>query len=105
MPLRIGLVLYPLVPLALVQLRRGPVSKFYHAGAISPQTARRPTSVDASGDLRSAVRSGVLVMLDDGRYFVDVAAYQRRRRLTNLAIALPVAIGLAMLVLVWAPWR
>jgi hypothetical protein len=104
-PLRIGLVLYPLVPMALVLLRRGPVSKFYRAGAISPQTARRPKSVEAEGDLQSAVRNGVLIDLDDGRYFVDVPAYRRRCRRINWAIGLLVAFGLALGILAWVPWR
>jgi hypothetical protein len=99
------LVLYPLVPMALVLLRRGPVSKFHRAGAISPQTARRPKSVEAEGDLQSAVRNGVLIDLDDGRYFVDVPAYRRRCRRINWAIGLLVAFGLALGILAWAPWR
>jgi hypothetical protein len=105
MPLRIGLVLYPLLPLALILARRGPASKLRRAGAISPQTARKPSTVDAVGDLSSHLKSGLIVATGDGRYYLDVAELRRRnRRVTLFVIVVGVAIG-GLLLWLWPPWR
>jgi hypothetical protein len=88
----IGVITYPVMVYGLLRRQSGPVTKFLQAGAISPETARRPESLKMYADflLRDAVRRGTLKAMGDGRYFVDVPVYRRRRR--RLITAL-VAIG------------
>jgi hypothetical protein len=106
MPMRIGLILYPLVPLILVGSQRGPISVFYRAGAISPETARRPQSVKAKGELDRSIKRGLLVPTGDGRYYVNVDAYRRRVRLSwAIGIALTLLFAAAAVVLFWPTAR
>jgi len=105
MPLRIGVMLYPLVPFAMILLKKGPVAKFYASGAISPETARRPQSIEAKGDLDGPIQKGMLIRLEDGRCFVNVDRYRRtRRRWATAFIAALLVFGTAEL-LFWAPWQ
>jgi hypothetical protein len=81
------------------------VAKFYVAGAISPETARRPQSIEAKGDLERALEKGLLIRLEDGRCYVNVDHYRRRRRLwASVFVATLVVFGTIELLL-WAPWR
>ena len=105
MPLLAGSMLYPLIPFAMILLRKGPVAKFYSSGAISPETARRPQSIEAKGDLERALETGMLTRLDDGRCFVNVREYRRKRRLLiSCFIAVLLVFGTIEL-LFWSPWR
>jgi hypothetical protein len=82
MPLRIGILAYPAAVLVLLLLQsRGPVGKFLKAGAISPDTARKPRSLELTNReaVEAAVKSGVLVRLPDGRIYVNLAVHRRRR--------------------------
>jgi hypothetical protein len=55
--------------------------------------------------LPDAVKRGLLVDVGDGRYYVNVPAFRRRRRLTiTLAVAVGLAFGTAVL-LIWPPWK
>ncbi len=84
MPFRIGLVAYPLFLLLTARQKSSAASRFLAAGAVSPETARNPDSLGIPrtlGLVKSGVRTGVLVPVGDGRYFVNVRAYTRRRNL------------------------
>jgi hypothetical protein len=98
-------LLMPLAILALLFRDKGPVGKFIKAGAISPETARKPRSLEITNpDLYSgAIRRGVLVATGDGRYWVDLGALRRsRRRVIVAAISLFVVVGAA--VVYFAEW-
>jgi hypothetical protein len=84
MPYRIGMLAYPLFIFFTVRQKNSAASKFIAAGAISPETARRPSSLGVPqtlGLVQSAVRTGVLTPLGDGRYHVNLRVYRRRRNL------------------------
>jgi hypothetical protein len=90
-----GALIMPLAILAMLLRDRGPVSKFLKAGATSPETARKPRSLEITNpDLYSgAIRRRILVSAGDGRYWVDVVALKRsRRRLIIIAAVLFVVI-------------
>lgn len=82
MPLRLSLVVYPLFAFAVAMSQKGVASKFAEAGAISPETARKPSSlfVRDMDAVRSAARKGVLVSTGDGRFYVNQPVYRRRQR-------------------------
>jgi hypothetical protein len=105
MPLPVGSMLYPLIPFAMILLKKGPVAKFYSSGAISPATARRPQSIEAKGDLEKAIQTGVLTRLEDGRCFVNVHRYRRKRRLLATWFIAALAVLGTVELLLWAPWR
>ena len=101
MPLRLGLIAYPLLAAGYLASRTGPVAKFIKAGATSPEHARRPTSlgIERPSVLSDPVRSGTLQRLADGRYFVDLAIVRRRRRRVLLVLSL---VGLvSTILLLW----
>lgn len=82
-------LLYP-VSIVVVALRQsGPVDSFVKAGAVSPDTARRPESLKVTNRalVIDAVKSGLLRSLHDGRYYADQPRYLRRRRRTIIAFA------------------
>jgi hypothetical protein len=93
MPLRIGLLVYPMFVMAIALGQRGPVGKFIRAGAVSPETARRPASLDIMyiDTVQAAVKRGILVRTGDGRYYVNLRVHHQRRR--RIAIALAVVTG------------
>lgn len=91
MPYRIGLLAYPLFIFLTARQRNSAASKFLAAGAVSPETARRPESLAIPrnlGLINDGVRTGVLVPIGDGRFYVNVPAYRKRR-----AVVLAVFIG------------
>ena len=108
MPFRtIGAVLFPLMILAMILKQKGPVERYLKAGAVSPETARRLTDLELREHyiLPDAVKRGLLVETGDGRYYVNVAAFRRRRRrIVALAIVAGLALGAAVL-LIWPPWK
>ena len=103
---RLGAIIFPLMILAMILKQKGPVSKFLKVGAISPETARRADSAELTAPdrlhLEDLVKRGVLVALDDGRYYVDVAVQRRRRRMVIILLVV-VAVGLAAGVLLLWP--
>jgi hypothetical protein len=104
MPIRIGFLLYSLVPLGLILAKRGPVAAFHKAGAVSPETARKPTALGAEGDLDGPLKRGLLVAVGDGRYYVNVKLMRRQRRRFHILLACAmVAIG-AVILWLWPPW-
>jgi hypothetical protein len=102
---RLGAILFPLMILAMILKQKGPVSKFLKLGATSAETARRADSAALTAPdrlhLKDLVKRGVLVALDDGRYYVDTAVHRRRRRMSIVFLVI-VAIGLtAAVLLLW----
>ena len=103
MPLRIGLLAYPLFMIAILGNQKSATARFLKAGATSPETARRPSSLNANADqVADAVKSGVLVPTGDGRFFVDLVRYRARRRV--LIGALTIGFALVTALTVWFSW-
>lgn len=103
MPIRIGLLVYP-VFLTLVAISKGgPVGRLMKAGAISPETARKPESLGVNDPrvVQSWADDGLLIAVGDGRYYVNVAAYRGRKRLLIANFAM---IGVAGIALAWWLW-
>ena len=88
MPLRIGLLAYPLFILVLVFGKSaGTVQKFVKAGATAPETARKPASVGVKDVyfVQRAEKRGALIHTGDGRYYVNVPRLLRVRKWTRIA--------------------
>lgn len=105
MPLRIGLIIYPLFAVAVAGSKGGVVSKFARAHATSPGTARKPASLSIRDldTVRSAARHGLLVATGDGRYYVNLPRYVRRQRWVKAGL---IAAGvIILLVTLLALWR
>ncbi|UCD74560.1 MAG: hypothetical protein JSV91_12320 [Phycisphaerales bacterium] len=107
MSLKLGAIAFPLFVLIMAAKQKGPVKKFLKAGAISPDTARKLASVEVKGPyyISGALKRGVIVATGDGRYYLDLPVYRRRRtRLLIVLVLIAVAIvagGLAL----WPPWN
>ena len=107
MSLKLGAIVFPLFVLIMAAKQKGPVRKFLKAGAISPDTARKLASVELKGPyyISGALKKGVIVAVGDGRYYLEVPVYRRRRRRLLTALAL---IGVAIVVcglVLWPPWK
>lgn len=102
MPLRIGVLAYPLFLIALQLSKPSAAAIFEKAGAVSLETSRRLESLEAPRkSLRRAVCKRLVVSVGDGRYALDTPAVRRSDRRT---LALMIA-GLAPLaLLVWLLW-
>jgi hypothetical protein len=102
---RLGAILFPLMILAMILKQKGPAAKFLRIGAISPDTARRADSAELTAPdrlhLDGLVKGGVLVALDDGRYYVDVEAHRRRRRAVVVLLVVVALALLAGVILLW----
>jgi hypothetical protein len=103
MGLKIGILAFPLMIIAMILKQKGPAAKIMKLGAISPATARKPADLDLRDRyiLPDAVKRGVIVKLDDGRYYVDLPTFRRRRR---WSIALAVVICAGLVVTAWLIW-
>ncbi|MEZ6233826.1 MAG: hypothetical protein R3B68_06515 [Phycisphaerales bacterium] len=82
MPFRVGALAYPVALILLTRQMPSAASAFRKAGALSPKTARKPTSVGLSGVwlFEGAVRKGLIVPTGDGRYYLDAAKDRARQR-------------------------
>lgn len=104
MSFKLGLVAIPIFIITMLRKNKSASGRFIAAGAVSPQTARRPDSVGVSptlGLIQSAVKARVLVPLGDGRFYADVRRHRIRQTLLALAFACLVgafAIGAAWVV-------
>lgn len=79
MPLRLGMIAYPVVAMGMIAHKNAAIGTFADANAFSPETARKPESLKVDyRALRRAVKTGVLRPVGDGRYFVDERAWKRR---------------------------
>lgn len=100
--MRIGLLAYPLLAMAVQLGKPSAVGAFERAGAISPETSRKPSSLEVPAKaVRRAVKKGLLVGVGDGRYYLDRSAV-RRSDLRGLATMGFVA--LSFVPLVWLLW-
>lgn len=83
MPIRLGLLVYPLFAFAVAMSQKGAASKFAEAGAVSLETARRPNSLGIMNldSVRDAARKGILVSTGDGRFYINQPVFRWRRRL------------------------
>lgn len=109
MPLRIAMLAYPafLVVTAMSAKGGGGTGRLLEARAVSAETARRPESVGIKGGratLARAVAKGVVVDHGDGRFFVNLAEYTRRRNRLLAILGAVAVIGGIGVVLLWAPW-
>lgn len=91
-----GALLFPAAVLGMLLRSKGPLDPFLQARAFTPETARRPSSLAVTNAhaLRTAERAGILIPAGDGRYYIDIARYRRRRfaLLAVLAAILIVAV-------------
>jgi hypothetical protein len=83
MPLRLGLLVYPLFVGAVALSKKGVVSKFVQANATAPERARKPASLEIRDvdAVKSAARRGTLIALGDGRYYANLPKIRRNNRL------------------------
>lgn len=95
MPMRVGLIAYPLFLIVIAASKGGVVSKYAKAQAFSADTSRRPASLSIrdTNAVRAAVKRGLLINTGDGRYYVNQSKYRRRRRVTFAAL---VAAGIIL---------
>ncbi len=98
MPLRVGLIAYPVFVVFLALSKRGTVSKFVQAHAVSPETARKPVSVGVNDPdaVRSATAKKLLIATGDGRFYVDEKRYRARQRMVTFAFG---AVGVLIVLL------
>lgn len=104
MPLRLTMLAYPAFFIVLAAKPSGVVGKYRKAGAISLDTARKPASVGVSERrwVDDAVRSGVLVAVGDGRFYVDMVAFKRwRRKMLRIFAVVALILASAVSVLWW----
>jgi|LauGreDrversion4_2_1035121.scaffolds.fasta_scaffold574188_2 hypothetical protein len=89
----IGMIAGPLVMMITVLRQPGPVKTLTRAGALSPESARKATTLGlAEPPLQPLLRAGVVVREADGRIWLD--ARKARWRQWRIAIT----IGLAVMV-------
>jgi len=102
MPFRLGALGYPAMVLAIHLSKPRAVGVFEEAGAYGPDSARRPESLSAPRKgVAKAVRKGLLVRTDDGRYYVDRAAVRRADRRNLVWMLLALAAFAPVLWLIW----
>lgn len=82
---------------------KGPVQQFMSAGAVSPETARRPASVGVQAEylLSPLVRRRLLVAVGDGRYYADAVRIRRRNWLLYGFCAVLAIAGAGFLLAGW----
>lgn len=108
MPYRVGLLLYPVFILLTTRSKNSAAAKFIEAGATAPETARRPESLQIPqtlGLIASGVKTGVLVPTGDGRYYVDLPTYRRRRRAILAVFITGSALFAAAVLMLVRPWQ
>ncbi|MCL4222397.1 MAG: hypothetical protein KJZ65_13620 [Phycisphaerales bacterium] len=102
MPARVGLLAYPVFVLVTQLSKPSAVPAFEKAGAFSPETSRRPSSLNVPMKaMRRALRRNLLVPVGDGRFYLDRHALRRadRRNMIIMAIGLLAFLPLAWLML------
>jgi hypothetical protein len=102
MPLRIGLLAYPLMIFAVQMGRPSATAAFERAGATTPETSRRPSSLEVPmRATRRALRKKLLVPVGDGRYYLDERAVRRADRRTMILMVIATASFIPVLWLIW----
>jgi hypothetical protein len=93
----LGGIMMPLM--ILVALRKappGPVKRLMQAGAVSPDTALKPSTAKITRpvELNGAKRKGIVIALPDGRCWVDVRRFRRRRVVGAVILVISIAIAI-----------
>jgi hypothetical protein len=99
MPFSYSILMMPAMILGMAIKDPSPIARYVKAGATTPDTARNPVSLKIRGRylLKSAIRRGVLIDAGEGRYFVDLNAYRRRRiRFIGVLMATAAVVAAAM---------
>jgi len=89
MPFRLGAIALPIGLLLLARKMPSPLAAFRRAGAVSPETARKPSSLGLNGrwTFEDAQKTGLIVSTGDGRYYLNhVMDRARRRKWSIIAI-------------------
>ncbi|MCA9278590.1 MAG: hypothetical protein H6815_08020 [Phycisphaeraceae bacterium] len=103
MPMKIGLFAYPAMVFMAYLSRPNAVHAFESAGAFSPETSRKPESLNVPMKaLRRAVRKRLLVQATNGRYYIDRRMLRRSERQAFVLFAVAL---LAAVPLFWLMWR
>lgn len=102
MPARIGLLAYPVFVLVTQLSKPSAVPAFEKAEAFTPETSRRPTSLNVPMKaMRRALKKKLLVPVGDGRFYLDRQALRRadRRNMIVMGVSLLAFLPLAWLML------
>ena len=87
--LGLGMLIMPIMIASMI-LRRpaSPVRKLIDAGAVSPETARKPRALGIPRELvlQPLLRKGVACKLDDGRWYID-RERERRVRFRTMVVS------------------
>ena len=102
MPMRLAALAYPAFAAALFLSRPNAIAAFEKADAYTPETSRRPKSLNVPLKLvKKAVKKGQLIPVGDGRFYVDRNAVRKADR-NKIVIA--VLVLLSFLPLLWLMW-
>jgi hypothetical protein len=106
--MKFSIFLMPLFLIVMAIARNaGPVKRFRKAGAVGPETARKPATVGVTKHylMENAVKRGALVSTGDGRYYVNVPVVEKRKKLWIGAAAAIMILFISAAVWFWHPWR
>jgi len=94
----LGAIAGPAMMLIIALQKPGPVKTLLRAGAVSPETARKVSTLGLSPPpLAPLIRAGVVVEEEDGRVWLDVARARRRQwRLGAIIGACVLLVGIAV---------
>lgn len=89
-----GLMMPITVLLALRKAPPGPVKRLLLAGAVSPETALKPSTAKITRpiELNGPTKRGIVVAMPDGRFWVDVPRFKRQRMIWAIALGLVLAV-------------
>jgi hypothetical protein len=89
-----GMMLPVMLLVALLKAPPGPVRRLIQAGAVSPETALKPATAKIArpAELAGARRKGIVVTLPDGRCWVDVPRFRRRRVIGAILLVVAIAV-------------
>jgi hypothetical protein len=106
MPIRFGLLLYPLMIILMAWMRHSsPVAQFMKANATSPETARKPSSVGVKHMelLERPIKTRSLISTGDGRFYANVPLVKRNRRIITTLLTIAGIAIVAFELVLWHP--
>jgi len=93
MPLRLGAIALPIGLLLLARKMPSPLAAFRRANALSPETARKPATLNLPAwSIEDWQRKGLIVPTGDGRYYLDPARDRARRLRWTIAMTAAAAL-------------
>lgn len=102
MPFRAAALAYPAFVAALYLSRPNAVASFEKVNAYTPETSRRPKSLEVPLKLiKKAVKKGHLIPVGDGRYYVDKDAVRKSDRKKIVLFVLTLLSFVPFLWLIW----